>query len=105
MSVLHTDELLPELYSDRRVEAVGRSRPTLSLPAITLFEQHHRAGPSLHQKADRGESWFSVSRRGVEDNRRLRAMHVIRKGQIRWLPKGDVIGQRQFIHTLFGIAA
>jgi transposase, IS6 family len=33
------------------------------------------------------------------------AMHLIRKGQIRWLPKGDVIGQRQFIHTLFGIAA
>jgi transposase-like protein len=33
------------------------------------------------------------------------AMHVIRKGQIRWLAKGDVLGQRQFIHTLFGIAA
>ena len=33
------------------------------------------------------------------------AMHLIRKGQIRWLPKGDVVGQRQFIHTLFGIAA
>jgi hypothetical protein len=27
------------------------------------------------------------------------------QGQIRWLPKGDVVGQRQFIHTLFGIAA
>jgi hypothetical protein len=33
------------------------------------------------------------------------AMHLIRQGQIRWLPKGDVVGQRQFIHTLFGIAA
>ena len=32
------------------------------------------------------------------------AMHVIRKGQIRWLAKGDVVGQRQFIHALFGIA-
>jgi IS6 family transposase len=32
-------------------------------------------------------------------------MHVIRKGQIRWIPKGDVVGQRQFIHGLFGIAA
>ena len=30
------------------------------------------------------------------------AMHLIRKGQIRWLAKGDVIGQRQFIHELFG---
>jgi len=32
------------------------------------------------------------------------AMHVIRKGQIRWLAKGDVTGQRQFIHSHFGIA-
>jgi hypothetical protein len=27
------------------------------------------------------------------------------QAQIRWLPKGDVVGQRQFIHALFGIAA
>jgi IS6 family transposase len=33
------------------------------------------------------------------------AMHAIRKGQIRWLAKGDVIGQRQFIHSIFGIGA
>src|SRR5512133_2753137 len=33
------------------------------------------------------------------------AMHAIRKGQIRWLAKGDVVGQRQLIHALFGIAA
>lgn len=33
------------------------------------------------------------------------AMHMIRKGQVRWLPKGDVLGQRAFIHSLFGIAA
>jgi hypothetical protein len=34
-----------------------------------------------------------------------KAVHLIRKGQIWWLPKGDVVGQRQFIHTVFGIAA
>jgi transposase, IS6 family len=33
------------------------------------------------------------------------AMHMIRKGQIRWLAKGDTLGQRRFIHALFGIAA
>jgi IS6 family transposase len=32
------------------------------------------------------------------------AMHVIRKGQVRWVPKGDAVAQRQFIHTIFGIA-
>ena len=33
------------------------------------------------------------------------AMNIIRKGQIRWLPQGDVVGQKHFIEHLFGIAA
>jgi transposase, IS6 family len=33
------------------------------------------------------------------------AMNMIRKGQIRWLAKGDVAGQIGFINELFGIAA
>jgi IS6 family transposase len=33
------------------------------------------------------------------------AMHAIRKGQVRWVAKGDVVAQRHFIHTIFGIAA
>ena len=33
------------------------------------------------------------------------AMNIIRKGQIRWLPKGDVVGQKRFIERIFGIAA
>ena len=32
-------------------------------------------------------------------------MNIIRKGQIRWLPKGEVVGQKRFIERLFGIAA
>jgi len=33
------------------------------------------------------------------------AMNMTRKGQIRWLAKGDVVGQISFIHRLFGLAA
>jgi len=33
------------------------------------------------------------------------AMHAVRKGQIRWLAKGNVVGQLRFIHTLFGVTA
>jgi len=33
------------------------------------------------------------------------AMHAIRKGQIRWVAKGDPVAQSQFIHTVFGVAA
>jgi hypothetical protein len=33
------------------------------------------------------------------------AMNVIRKGQIRWLAKGDIAGQVRYIEQIFGIAA
>jgi hypothetical protein len=33
------------------------------------------------------------------------AMNIIRKGQVRWLPKGDVVGQMRFVEHTFGIAA
>ena len=29
---------------------------------------------------------------------------MIHKGQVRWLAKGDVLGQRAFVHSLCGIA-
>jgi hypothetical protein len=32
------------------------------------------------------------------------AMNLIRKGQIRWLDKDDVRGQKRFIERLFGLA-
>ena len=33
------------------------------------------------------------------------AMHAIRKGQVRWVARSDPVAQRQFIRTIFGIAA
>jgi len=33
------------------------------------------------------------------------AMNIIRKGQIRWLPKSDVAGQKRFIERTLGITA
>jgi transposase, IS6 family len=33
------------------------------------------------------------------------ASNIIRKGQIRWLPKGDVVRQKSFVERIFGIAA
>jgi hypothetical protein len=46
------------------------------LPNGALSEQHHRAGPSVHQEADYG-----------------------------WVAKGDAVAQREFIHGIFGVAA
>ena len=33
------------------------------------------------------------------------AMNVIRKGQIRWLAKDDVLGQVHYMEQIFGVAA
>ena len=32
-------------------------------------------------------------------------VHMIRKGRVRWLVKGDAVGQGLFITWLFGLAA
>ena len=40
--------------------------------------------------------------RGIEG---YEAMNMIRKGQIRWLLKGDALGQVRFIERVFWIAA
>jgi hypothetical protein len=32
-------------------------------------------------------------------------MHMINKGRVRWLPKGDAAGQANLVAELFGIAA
>ncbi|MGI8962301.1 MAG: IS6 family transposase, partial [Bryobacteraceae bacterium] len=32
------------------------------------------------------------------------AMHMIRKGQVRWLSKDDIAAQLRFIQVIFGLA-
>ena len=41
-------------------------------------------------------AWRTV--RGIE------IMHALRKGQARWMAKGDVVGQTRLIHKVFGLA-
>ena len=65
-----------------------------------IIEQDHRF---IKKRITAGLGFRSVvgALRTIEG---YEAMHAIRKGQIRWLPKGDAIGQREFIHAVFGIA-
>jgi transposase, IS6 family len=35
----------------------------------------------------------------------IETVHMIRKGRVRWLAKGDAVGQAVFIAWLFGLAA
>ena len=49
--------------------------------------------------------WFRSVDGAVNTIQGYEAMHLIRKGQIRWLKKGDVGGQVRFVKRAFGLAA
>jgi IS6 family transposase len=76
-----------------------RCRPSPYLNNV--IEQDHR----FIKKRIAASLWFRSAEGAMRTIDGYEAMHLIRKGQIRWLSKGDVVGQRGFIHTLFGIAA
>ncbi len=40
-----------------------------------------------------------------ENDRTMRVMHMIRKGQMQGVDKGDILSQVAFIARLFGVAA
>ena len=75
------------------------------MPPLSLYEQHHRAGPPLHQKRIVASQWFRSVQGAVNTIQGYEAMHMIRKGQIRWLQKGDIAGQVRFVNRAFGLAA
>jgi transposase-like protein len=64
-----------------------------------IIEQDHR----FVKKRTTAESRVPIGRGGCRTIEGYEAMHAIRKGQVRWVAKGDSLGQRQFIHALFGI--
>jgi len=49
--------------------------------------------------------WFRSVEGAVKTIAGYESMHMISKGQVRWLEKGDVAGQVRFVHQIFGIAA
>jgi transposase-like protein len=65
-----------------------------------VVEQDHRTVKKRVWLAKGYGSFQSAWRtlQGIED------VAMIRKGRVRWLPKGDAVGQARFIAELFGIA-
>ena len=66
-----------------------------------VIEQDHRF---LKKRVTASLGFLSAegARRTIEG---YEAMHAIRKGQVRWVAKDDPVGQLQFNHTIFGLAA
>lgn len=66
-----------------------------------ILEQDHR----FVKKRVVASQWFRSVDGALNTIAGYEAMNIIRKGQTRWLPKTDVLGQVQFIERTFGIAA
>ena len=86
------------------VKYEGLVRPRASLRQCkylnNVIEQDHRfikrrTRPMLGFKRF-STAWRTLC--GIE------MMHALRKGQARWMAKGDVVGQTQLIHHVFGLA-
>src|SRR5215472_16990566 len=90
---------------DRRTQAVRLARPALSLSNLTLPEQVIEQDHRFIKKRIHGESRLPFSGGAWRTIEGYEAMHAIRKGQVRWVAKGDPLAHRQFIHTIFGVAA
>lgn len=90
---------IAELKSSGELGRRCRCRPSPYLNNIV--EQDHR----FIKKRIAASLWFRSAEGALRTVAGYEAMHAIRKGQIRWLPKGDVVGQVQFIQRILGIAA
>jgi transposase-like protein len=66
-----------------------------------IIEQDHRTVKKRVWLA-KGYGSFQSAWRTLQG---IETMHMINKGRVRWLPKGDAVGQAHFVASLFGIAA
>jgi transposase, IS6 family len=87
---LQHDNFLPEACRLRQCKCLNN-----------MVEQDHRfmkrrVNPGL------GFSAFSTAQRTIQG---YEAMHMLRKGQLEGVAKGDVLGQNRVINQLFGLAA
>ena len=66
-----------------------------------IIEQDHR----FIKRQCRHKQWFRKFSSAEKTISGFEAIHMIKKGQIKRIPKGDIVAQNNFIDKLFGIAA
>jgi transposase, IS6 family len=76
-----------------------RCRPVRYLNNVV--EQDHRA-IKRRVRAMQGFRAFHSAWRTIQG---IETVNMIRKGQVRWLEKGDIVGQVAFVGRLFGLTA
>ncbi len=65
-----------------------------------IIEQDHR----FPKKLAKHKSYFQYFHTAWRTLRGYEIMNAIRKGQIENIAKGDILGQKDFVHSLFRIA-
>ena len=86
----------------KRSGDLGRNCRCRPVPYLNnLIEQDHR----FIKKRIAASLWFRSVDGAVNTIEGYEAMHMIHKGQIRWLPKGDTLGQVRFVNQHFGLTA
>ena len=66
-----------------------------------VLEQDHR----FMKKRIAASLWFRSVDAALRTIQGYEAMNMIRKGQVSWLAKGDIVGQVRFIERVFGLTA
>jgi len=89
-------KVVAELKQDR---SLGRRCRCRTCPYLNnIVEQDHRA-IKRRINASQGFRSFNAARRTIQG---YEVVHMIRKGQVSWLPKGDVVGLVLFLSQLLG---
>jgi transposase, IS6 family len=88
----------PKVIAELKLEKETRT----SVPHLSVLEQRCGAGSSRDQAPGECQGFrsFEGAWRTIQG---YEILHMIRKGQVRWLPKDDVLGQIQFIRETLGL--
>ena len=91
----------PKVVAELKTEGkLGRRCRCRTCPYLNnIVEQDHRA-IKRRVNASQGFRSFQGAGRTIQG---YEAVHMIRKGQVRWLPKGDVVGMVLFISETLGL--
>jgi transposase, IS6 family len=90
-------KVIAELKQHGKLSRRCRCRPVRYLNNIV--EQDHRA-IKRRVRASQGFRSLRASQRTIQG---IETINMIRKGQVRWVPKGDIAGQVAFVAGLFGV--
>jgi transposase, IS6 family len=90
-------KVIAELKQHRELGRRCRCRPVRYLNNIV--EQDHRA-IKRRVRASQGFRSLRAAQRTIQG---IETVNMIRKGQVRWVPKGDIAGQVAFVASLFGV--